>query len=49
MIIFFFTLIPFIPFYDEFVGTYFGPMPPPHVLVDFVDLAPGHGRCVTDF
>ena len=25
------------------------PMPPPHVLVDFVVLPPGHGRSVTDF
>jgi len=27
----------------------FCPMPPPHVLVDFVILPPGHGRSVTDF
>jgi len=26
---------------------FFGPMPP-HVLVDFVVLPPGHGRSVTD-
>jgi len=29
-------------------GFFFGPMPP-HVLVDFVILPPGHGRSVTDF
>ena len=27
---------------------FFGPMPP-HVLVDFVVLPPGHGSSVTDF
>jgi len=27
---------------------FFGPMPP-HVLVDFVVLPPGHGRSATDF
>ena len=27
----------------------FCPMPPPHVLVDFVVLPPGHGSSVTDF
>ena len=27
---------------------FFGPMPP-HVLVDFVVLPPGHGRNLTDF
>jgi len=27
----------------------FSPMPPPHVLVDFVVLPPGHVRSVTDF
>jgi len=29
-------------------GFFFGPMPP-HVLVDFVVLPPGHGSSVTDF
>ena len=28
---------------------FFGAMPPPHVLVDFVVLPPGHGSSVTDF
>jgi len=28
---------------------FFCPMSPPHVLVDFVVLPPGHGRSVTDF
>ena len=28
---------------------FFCPMPPPHVLVDFVVLPPGHGSNVTDF
>jgi len=30
-------------------NTFFPPMPPPHVLVDFMVLPPGHGRNVTDF
>jgi len=30
------------------LGFFFNPMPP-HVLVDFVVLPPGHGRSVTDF
>jgi len=32
--------------YSEF---FFSPNAPPHVLVDFVVLPPGHGRSVTDF
>ena len=28
---------------------FFCPMPPPHVLVDFVVLPPGYGRSATDF
>ena len=32
----------------KFVLLFFNPMPP-HVLVDFVVLPPGHGRSVTDF
>ena len=34
---------------DLFYMFFFGPMPPPHVLVDFVVLPPGHGSSVTDF
>ena len=35
--------------FDNFDNFFFGPMPPPHDLVDFVVLPPGHGRGVTDF
>jgi len=39
-------------FHDQSFGGktvfFFGPMPP-HVLVGFVVLPPGHGRSVTDF
>ena len=33
----------------HFLGVFFFFPMPPHVLVDFVVLPPGHGRSVTDF